>query len=122
MDLDFDKLPRFKSHSVQVFGLIPQWAYAHQVPDEAIINQLYIAHAWCDSNPKKAPKKQVSRFLWSWMAQAKRYGNLKVPQKNVPRAPEVIPEEDMTFEEMRAIREANMKRKVTDAEVVDDVA
>lgn len=111
MDLEFDKLPRFQKDSMKIFGLIPQWAHAHQVPEPAIISQLYIAHAWCDSNPKKAPKKQVTRFLWSWMAQAKRYNNLKTPQKAIPKAPEVLPEADMTIEEMKAIRMQNMGGK-----------
>jgi hypothetical protein len=109
MDLNFEKLPRWKKDSMAVWTLIPQWAHAHQVDEQAIIAQLYTAHAWCDSNPKKAPKKQVTRFLWSWMNAAKRYGNLKTkPTEPAPRPPQ--PEGDMTFEEMVQIRQRNMKR------------
>lgn len=109
MDLNFERLPRFKLHSVQVVALIPQWADAHQVPYQAIVDQIYTAHAWCDSNPKKAPKKSVTRFLWSWMGQAKRYGNLKTKEVTAPRLKEV--EGDMTFEEMIEIRKRNMQRR-----------
>jgi len=110
MELNFEKLPRFKMHAMQIATLVPQWAEAHQVPHEAIVNQIYIAHAWADSNPKKAPKKNMARYLFNWMLQAKRYGNLKVPQKAQPRAPEVLPEPDMSIQEMIAIRQQNMRR------------
>ena len=110
MELDFVKMPRFQKHSMKIWQLIPQWAHAHQVPEEAVIHQLYIAHAWADSNPKKAPKKDPVRFLWSWMAQAKRYGNLKAPQRPTIKLPEPEPNYDMTVDEMIAIRQANMRR------------
>ncbi len=111
MDFNFEKLPRFKAHAFEISLLMPQWARAHQVPCDAIINQIYIAHAWADSNPKKAPKKNITRYLFNWMAQAKRYGNLKVPEKRVQAVKAVIPEPDMTFEEMQAIRKQNMRPK-----------
>ncbi len=96
---------------MQIWALVPQWAHAYQVAQDAIVGQIYTAHAWCDSNPKKAPKRLFTRFLWAWMGQAKRYGNLKSkPAPQIPRAPE--PEPDMTIEEMRAIRERNMRRGV----------
>src|SRR5689334_16254425 len=108
MEINFEKLPRFRSHAMQILSLVGQWAEAHQVPRDAIVNQIYIAHAWADSNPKKAPKKNMTRYLFNWMAQAKRYGNLRVPEKKVPRVVQPEPEGDMTIEEMRAIREKNM--------------
>lgn len=130
MDLDFEKLPRFIAHSMKIWQLIPEWARAHEVPEQAIISQLYIAHAWCNSNPKKAPKKNSVRFLHSWMIQAKRYNNLKVAQGPVaPRAPDV--EGDMTIEEMQEIRRRNMPQYRGDpqkhpgaieTEVIKDVA
>lgn len=106
MDLNFEKLPRFKNDAMKIWQLIPQWAHAHQVDQGAVINQIYIAHAWLDSNPKKAPKKLITRFLWSWMGQAKRYGNLKTPQKAVPKVIEAH-NEDMSVEEMEEIRRRN---------------
>jgi hypothetical protein len=107
LEIDFAKLPRFKHHAMTILSLVPEWAHAHQVPEDAIRSQIYTAHAWCNSNAKKAPKKNVVRFLWSWMASAKRYGNLKTPQAPAsPRPPD--PEGDMTVEEMRAIRRQNM--------------
>ncbi len=108
MDLDFTKMPRFSKDSMKIWQLIPQWAHAYQVEEQAIINQLYTAHAWCDSNPKKAPKRLITRFLWSWMAQAKRYNNLKSQIKAVLDPPPEDPKEDMTIEEMREIRRKNM--------------
>jgi hypothetical protein len=112
LELNFEKLPRFKNHAMRIWSLVPQWAHAHQVPEEAIVSQIYIAHAWADSNPKKAPKKNMTRYLDSWMKQAKRYGNLKVaPAKPVPRAPD--PEGDMTVEEMREIRRQNFPQRGT---------
>jgi hypothetical protein len=110
MDLNFDKLPRFKIDAMKVWSLVPQWAHAHQVSEEAIIYQLYTAHAWCDSNPKRAPKKQVARFLWSWMGQAKRYGNLKVKPVESLKPKEYEENRDMTYEEMVAIRQQNMRK------------
>ena len=106
MDLDFNKLPRFAKDSMKIWKLIPEWSLAHQVDAQVIISQLYIAHAWADANPNKAPKRLVTRFLHSWMIQAKRYGNLKIQSKPwVPSAPE--PEPEMTLDELIAIRQAN---------------
>ncbi len=112
MDLDFTKMPRFMKESFKVWQLIPQWCHAYQVPEDVIIAQIYIAHAWCDSNPKKAPKKLIGRFLTSWMAAAKRYGNLKMPSVPVvpPSTKDANFAEDMTVDEMIAIRKANMER------------
>ncbi len=107
MELNFEKLPRFKLHAMQIVTLVPQWAEAHQVSCEAIVNQVYIAHAWAESNPKKAPKRNMPRFLFNWMSHAKRYGNLRMPAPPpVPRQPD--PEVDMTPEEMQEIRRRNM--------------
>ena len=107
MDLDFTKMPRFAKDSMKIWQLIPEWAYAYQVDAQAIISQLYTAHAWIESNPRKAPKRLMTRFLHSWMAQAKRYGNLKVQSEPwKPTQPE--PEPEMSFEELQRIRRENM--------------
>ena len=107
MEIFFEKLPRFKSHAMQIIHLIPQWSFANEVSPEAITRQLYIAHAWCDSNPKRAPKKDPARFLWSWMRQAKKYGNLTATPRDTTYR-EAPTQEDMTVEEMIAIRRQNM--------------
>ena len=107
MDLDFTKMPRFSKDSMKIWKLIPEWSLAHQVEPQAIISQLYTAHAWIESNPKKAPKRLITRFLHSWMAQAKRYGNLKVKAEPWKPAPPE-PEGDMTIEELQEIRRKNM--------------
>jgi hypothetical protein len=44
------------------------------------------------------------------MGQAKRYGNLKAPQAPAPKPKEYEENRDMTYEEMVAIRQENMKR------------
>lgn len=106
MDLDFEKLPRFKKKTAQILPLLGEWATVHDVPLEAIIDQLYTAHAWCNANPKRAPKKDPVRFLWAWMRQAKRWGNLKSRIPVAPRPKESEPE--MSYEEMVRIRRQNM--------------
>ena len=106
-ELDFREFPKWMPNSLEIMALVDVWAKAHEVSRGAIIRQISIAYAWTQANPKKAPKRLIARFLHSWMAQAKRYGNLKVkaePWK--PSAPE--PECEMTIEEMRAIRRKNM--------------
>lgn len=107
MQIDFEKLPRFKPQSMMILTLIGQWSHAFGVPEDAIIDQIYTAHAWASSNPKKAPKKNMTRFLWSWMRQAKSYGNLVVPKSKTPKRIEPDIVEDMTFEEMQEIRRRN---------------
>jgi hypothetical protein len=110
--LDFERLPRFKPFAHSIVEQISRWAFAYMVTTEVIMQQIPIAHVWIENNPKKAPKRNVMRFLNNWMAQAKRYGNLTIKQDIVP--PSVIhapkPEEtEMTIEEMQAIRKANFK-------------
>ena len=109
MELDYLKLPRFKADAFKISNLIPQWAEAYEVSTAAIVRQIPIAHAWADSNPKKAPKTNVTRFLHTWMRNAKKYGNLV--SAPVDRAyHDNPPEADMTIEEMQEIRRRNMKR------------
>lgn len=108
MTLDFDKLPRFKHEAIKILSLVSQWAFALKVPEDAVVQQVYTAHAWANSNPKKAPKKNVTRFLDSWMKSAQRWGNLRVSTPSIPRAPEKEPE--MSYDEMVAIRKANMAK------------
>lgn len=108
MNLDFEKMPRFKRHTAQILPLLAEWADVHNVPVEAVVDQLYTAHAWCNANPKRAPKKDPVRFLWSWMRQASRWGNLK--SKLPPAAVTKEHEPEMSYEEMVAIRRKNMGR------------
>lgn len=105
--LDFEQFPRFKMASFQIVTLIPQWAKAYEVETEAIIRQIPIAHAWCNSNPKKAPKTNPVRFLHNWMRIAKKMGNL-VSRQPDRRYKEQATEEDMSVEEMIEIRKRNM--------------
>lgn len=104
--IDFEKLPRFKPHAMKIFPLIEEWAAAYDVPREAIIRQLSWAHGWCLSNPKRAPKKDIVRFLFNWMRLAKKMGNLVTEKVVAPRPQDEEP--DMSFEEMVEIRKQNM--------------
>lgn len=108
--IDFEKLPKFKKDRFEIVSLIPEWAHAYQVPEEAIADQLAWAHGWISSNPKKAPKRSITRFLFNWLRKAKEYGNLRVRER--PASRPMDPERDMTYEEMVAIRKANMARHV----------
>lgn len=69
---------------MQIVLLIDEWARAYDVPRSEIIRQLPWAHGWCVTNPKKAPKKNVVRFLFNWLRKANQMGNLKkarIPEK-----------------------------------------
>src|SRR5580692_5899286 len=74
--IDFEKLPRFKMREIQIASMAPQWADVYDVTIEAVERQLGIAHVWCESNKKKAPKKDPVRFLNNWMRIAKNMGSL----------------------------------------------
>lgn len=106
MDIDFRILPRFREHAYRITQLVAEWAIGYEVHQDAIIRQLGVAHAWISSNPRKAPKKDVVRFLFNWMRKAKEHGNLRVPVASRKREPE--PEPEMTYEEMVEIRRRNM--------------
>ncbi len=103
--LDFNQIPRFKNSQFEIVTLVPEWARAYEVEEAAIERQIYIAHAWINSNKRRAPKRSYTRFLMNWMRKAMEYGNLKVPQVAVPRPPD--PEGDMTIEELIEIRKKN---------------
>jgi hypothetical protein len=104
--LDFEKMPRFAGFSFPITMKITEWSAAFEVPDEEIERQIKIAHAWADNNPKKAPKKDILRYLNNWLNIADRKGSLRRSSKPVPpRAPDT--EGDMTMEDLRAIRQKN---------------
>lgn len=108
-ELDFRTLPNWMPDALEIMALVETWAKAYEVPREAIIRQIPIAYAWAQSNKKKAPRKNVVRFLFSWMKQAKKWGNLRVPEVKKPKVEEQA-NYDMSVEEMIAIRKANMQR------------
>jgi len=111
--LDFEKLPRFKNEASRIVALIPEWANAYEVPSQVIIRQLGFAHGWIGSNPKRAPKHDVVRFLNNWMRKAHEFGNLTVDKPQKAAALPQEPEPDMTFEEMVAIRRRNFPQRGT---------
>lgn len=75
--LDFDRLPHLKPYSFKIFKCLAVWAQAYGVSERAIIRQLPIAEAWLASNEERCPKKNMTRFLNTWMKRAKEFGNLK---------------------------------------------
>lgn len=98
-------MPLFKPQAYKIIQLIPVWAQAYQVDEQAIIKQIPIAYAWCVANKEKAPKKNYARFLNVWMGNAKKFGNLVVSQ-NKPLYKENLPppEELLTFEDIQAMK------------------
>lgn len=104
--LDFSSMPRFEKQKFQIFNLVEEWASAYGVDSAAILRQIPIAHAWCNANPKRAPKHDVARFLYNWMGIAKRKGTLVVKEPD-RRYKETLPEPDMTAEDLREIRRQN---------------
>jgi len=93
----------------EIISLVPEWAHAFEVETVAILRQIPIAHAWCNSNPRKAPKKDPVRFLHNWMRIAKKMGTL-VSKEPDRRYKEQAAAMDMSVEEMIEIRKRNMAR------------
>jgi len=108
--MEFEKLPRFKEFHMEILRRIPEWAGAYEVGEEAIRRQILIAHCWCQNNKRKAPKSDILRFLNSWMGKAKTMGSLTAKALQ-PLYKDEAPAEDMTVDEMKAIREQNFKHQ-----------
>ena len=107
MSLEMESLKRFRDFKYQITALLSEWAQAYEVSESAIERQISIAHAWCNANPKKAPKKDPVRFLHNWMRIAKKMGNLVTKRSSYQESKS---NEDMSFEEMVAIRKSNMEK------------
>lgn len=112
--MNFVSLPRFEKHQIKILELIPKWEMLYQCPRSTIENQIITSHVWCDANAERAPKKQVTRFLNSWMSIANRMGHLKDPNVQTHGAispkkiyVEVKPAEEdvMTAEDFKRMRE-----------------
>jgi hypothetical protein len=114
-ELDFRQMPKWMPEALEIQALIDTWARSYEVPREAIIRQIGLAYAWAQSNKKRAPKKQVTRFLNNWMRLAQKHGNLVKEHKNYE---EKVVQEDMTFEEMQEIRRKNLGNRRSSAESV----
>lgn len=101
-------MPGFMPEALEIMTSIDDWAKAHQVPREAIIRQIPIAYMWTRSNKKRAPKKNIMRFLDNWFKRAKEHHNL-TSQQPVHKYVDNVPEEDMSIDEMIAIRKRNFR-------------
>lgn len=111
--MDFSPFVRFQQVRFKIISLIPEWAQAYQVDEQAIERQIGIAHCWCNANPKKAPKKDPVRFLNNWMRLAKKMGSL-VSQPIDRTYKEKPAEEDLSIDEMREIRRRNFPQYKAD--------
>jgi hypothetical protein len=108
--MNLENLPRFRDHSIKINELIPIWAQSYQVSEAAIERQILFAHGWIMSNPRRAPKRDIVRFLYNWMSKAKKMGNLVQEKKIIPTMEK---DPDMSYEEMVAIRKQNIKEAAT---------
>lgn len=91
-------------------------AWRQSCPDVNIRSQLGWAHAWCVANPKKAPKKDIPRFLNNWMqSEQKKAGSpIRMPERSLSALErqkqfEASHVDDMSPEEMAEIRRKNME-------------
>lgn len=103
--MDFAKLPRFKDHEAKLFWKIAEWSGVFGVDQSEIERQILLAHGWADSNPKKAPRSNIMRYLYNWMLIAQRKGSLlRKPRENFT---ETKPGDDevMTAEDFQRMRE-----------------
>ena len=106
--LDFSKWPRFQKDQYAIFDMVDEWATVYLTTREAIVRQLPFAHAWLSSNPQRIPRKNMVRFLNTWMRKADEYGNLKVDKRTNISYKEVQPpdSEVMTGEDIARMKEA----------------
>lgn len=111
--LDFQKMPRFSNQSLRIMDMIPQWSDLYNVARKTIESQIVTAHVWCNANPEKAPKKQIIRFLNTWMARAKEWGTLKdVPKKDVYVEQKPPEDEVMGPDDFAKMREEIVRNKL----------
>ena len=115
--LYFSRMPRFKKDAFKIFSLIDEWACAYEARREDILRQLPIAHAWVMSNPKRAPKSQIGRFLNAWMRTAKKFGNLTARESRVSYK-ETLPDaaDVMTAEDWAKMRQEMVRAKLRAAQ------
>jgi hypothetical protein len=103
--IDLSAAPKFQESLVEITQKIPQWAETFKVEYQEIERQIGFAVGWALINPRKAPKKNVMRFLFNWFLIADRKGSMRRTAKVAPREPD--PEPDMSIAEMIAIRKKN---------------
>jgi hypothetical protein len=101
--LDFNRLPKFRTFQMQILAMVPEWAMAYDVPEAEILRQIPWAHGWILSNPRKAPKKDMVRFLFNWMRKSHQMGTLRKhrPPEQLHHA--IEPDAPLTQEELLAM-------------------
>lgn len=106
------ELPLFAKNErlkLRLYFLIIEWQTAY--PNVDIKKQLGWAHAWVSANGRRAPKKDLVRFLNTWMKRESRMTTAHVK----PSAPAAYheskpPEEEiMTAEDFAKMRQALKK-------------
>lgn len=110
--MNFDKLPRFKMEALAIVCKIPEWADdVFKVNAEEIERQIHLAHGWADANPKKAPKKNIIRYLYNWLLIAQRKGSLLKKQRENFKETVADDSEIMTGDDFARMREAIVNKK-----------
>jgi hypothetical protein len=112
-DLDFRQMPKWMSDSLLIMTSIGDWAKRFDVDEDEIRRQIGLAYGWTINNPRKAPKKNVMRYLYNWMLIAQRKGSM-AKRSVKPKEKYPDPESDMSLEEMRAIRQKNFPQYKAD--------
>jgi hypothetical protein len=105
--MNFEKLPRFQGESLGIVCKVPEWAdLIFKVGLEEIERQIHLAHGWADANPRKAPKKNMVRYLYNWLLIAQRKGSLlQKPRENYQEI-KTVDDEIMTGDDFSKMREA----------------
>ena len=104
--LDFSLMTKFKPFQFEIVTRTPEWARTFEVDVSEIERQIGYAYGWIMNNPKKAPKKNIMRYLYNWMLIARRKGSLR--KRPVENFKDTTVNEDLSIDEMIAIRKHNM--------------
>lgn len=110
--INFEQMPRFKAHHFEIMSKVSEWAHAYGVPVEAVERQIPVSHAWCNANPKKAPKSDPVRFLFNWMRIAKSMGNLTVNAPGIPFKEAAPGDEVMSGDDFKRMKEEIVRSKM----------
>lgn len=106
--IDFSHLPRLKPFQFEITCKLSEWARTFEVDEVEIERQILYAAGWIQNNPKKAPKKDMMRFLYNWLLIAKRKGSLIAKRQDITyKEKPSEDDEELSLDEMREIRRRN---------------
>jgi hypothetical protein len=118
--LDWRNMKMWAPESIEIMALLNDWSRAYEVPIEMIERQIPIAYGWCLSNKKKAPKKNIIRFLFNWMRLAKKHGTLDISHKKMYKEDRPPEESIMTGDDFKRMRESIGKGFVNSTSHIGD--